>query len=155
MQCEMCGSEIIGKPNRIIVEGTELAVCGGCARYGKEVKSSEPKNFFSGFKRVTKAKKSIFDSISDELVSDYGAKIRIARQQRGWSSEELAKKINEKESLLKKVEREDITPEDALIKKLESVLSIELTEGITEANVSGKKGRSTLTLGDVVNVKRK
>jgi len=151
----MCGSEIIGKPNRIIVEGSELAVCGGCVRYGKEVASNEPKSFFSGFKGGTKPKRSIFDSISDELVPEYGAKIRTARQRRGWSSEELAKKINEKESLMKKVEREDITPEDALIKKLESALSIKLKEGITEANLGGKKGRSALTLGDIVNVKRK
>jgi putative transcription factor len=156
MQCEMCGSEIIGKPNRILIEGSELTVCGTCLRYGKEVDDSMHKGIFPpGLRERRRPKRSIFDNIVDELISDYGAKIREARQKKQWSSEDLAKRINEKESLIKKVEREDITPDDTLVKKLESVLSIKLTEGIEEANPGAIKGGGALTLGDIVNVRRK
>ncbi|MCW7075908.1 MAG: multiprotein bridging factor aMBF1 [Candidatus Syntropharchaeales archaeon] len=157
MQCEMCGSEIIGKPNRILIEGSELIVCGTCLRYGKEIEDNMDKGRVSppGLRERRRPKRSIFDNIVDELISNYGAKIREARQKRQWSSEDLAKRINEKESLIKKVEREDITPDDALVKKLESVLSIKLTEGIEEANPGRIKSGGTLTLGDIVNLRRK
>jgi putative transcription factor len=46
------------------------------------------------------------------------------------SQEELALAIKEKASLLKKLEREDLRPEDSVRKKLERVLGISLTETI-------------------------
>ncbi|VUT28054.1 MAG: transcription factor [Candidatus Syntrophoarchaeum sp. GoM_oil] len=156
MQCEMCGSEIIGRPHRILIEGSELAVCGGCLRYGKVVEeNSVQRGVPRDFKGRARPKHSIFDRIVDEVISDYGTKIREAREKREWSPDDLAKRISERESLIKKVEREDITPDEALIKKLESVLSIKLTEGIKEANPTVTKSGGALTLGDIVRVKRK
>jgi len=35
MQCEICGVEIIGSARKVVVEGTELNVCGSCSHYGK------------------------------------------------------------------------------------------------------------------------
>ena len=70
----------------------------------------------------------MFDQMTDELLSDYGFAIRRAREARGMSQEELALAIKEKASLLKKLEREDLRPEDSVRKKLERVLGISLTE---------------------------
>ncbi len=72
----------------------------------------------------------MFDQMTDELLSDYGFAIRRAREARGMSQEELALAIKEKASLLKKLEREDLIPEDNIRKKLERVLGISLTEAI-------------------------
>jgi putative transcription factor len=72
----------------------------------------------------------MFDQMTDELVDDYGSVIRRARDKRGMSQEELALEIREKVSLLKKIEREDLVPEDSARKKLERVLGITLTERI-------------------------
>ncbi|HEC56696.1 MAG TPA: TIGR00270 family protein [Candidatus Syntrophoarchaeum butanivorans] len=155
MQCEMCGSEIIGKSYRILIEGSELTVCANCLRYGTVLDEEGSKRIFSGMKDKKKGRRSIFDEIVDELVLDYGTKVRKAREEKGWSCEELAKRINERESLIKKVEREDIRPDDALRRKLESVLSIKLTEGIEEANPRRKRVERRLTLGDIVSLKRK
>ena len=72
----------------------------------------------------------MFDQMTDELLSDYGFAIRRAREARGMSHEELALEIKEKSSLIKKLEREDLRPEDNVRKRLERVLGISLTETI-------------------------
>jgi len=148
MQCEICGSNIRGKAHRVILEGTELNVCDACAKYGHEVKEV-PKATVKGTGRTPAGKVSagrvpagitfrtgprrrpdMFDQMTDELLSDYGFAIRRAREARGMSQEELALAIKEKASLLKKLEREDLRPEDSVRKKLERVLGISLTETI-------------------------
>lgn len=70
----------------------------------------------------------MFDQMTDELVDDYGRVIKRAREASGMSHEDLALKIREKASLLKKIEREAIVPEDKVRKKLERTLQITLTE---------------------------
>ncbi len=72
----------------------------------------------------------MFDQMTDELVDDCGMVIRRAREARGMSHEDLARKIQEKASLLKKIERNDLTPDDSVRKKLERTLGISLTETI-------------------------
>jgi len=151
MQCEICGSNIRGKAHRVILEGTELNVCDACAKYGHEVKQV-PKATAAGTGRVAAGKMGkvpagrvpagitfrtgsrrrpdMFDQMTDELLSDYGFAIRRAREARGMSQEELAREIKEKSSLIKKLEREDLRPEDSVRKKLERVLGISLTETI-------------------------
>ncbi len=142
MQCEMCGKSIRGTAHLVIVEGTELNVCDECARYGHEVKRvpkstttamPPPGRGGGGISIRTQPKRrrpDMFDQMTDELVDDYGSVIRRARDKRGMSQEELALEIREKVSLLKKIEREDLVPEDSARKKLERVLGITLTERI-------------------------
>jgi len=145
MQCEICGSNIRGKAHRVILEGTELNVCDACAKYGHEVKQV-PKATAAAtitgkspagrvpagitFRTSSRRRPDMFDQMTDELLSDYGFAIRRAREARGMSQEELALAIKEKASLLKKLEREDLRPEDSVRKKLERVLGISLTETV-------------------------
>jgi len=70
----------------------------------------------------------MFDQMNYELIDDYGKVIRRAREASGMSHEDLALKIKEKASLLKKIEREAIVPEDKVREKLERTLRITLTE---------------------------
>jgi len=147
MQCEICGSNIRGKAHRVILEGTELNVCDACAKYGHEVKqvpkATSTKTGIGTrkapagrvpagitFRTGSRRRPDMFDQMNDELLSDYGFVIRRAREARGMSQEELALEMREKSSLIKKIEREDLRPEDNVRKKLERVLGISLTETI-------------------------
>lgn len=91
----------------------------------------------------------------DEVVPDYDQRIRSARESRGLSQEDLAGELNEKASLIRKLERGDMLPSDSVQSKLEGELDISLTEGGDEANGDWESGSSTgtTTLGDVVKRK--
>jgi uncharacterized protein (TIGR00270 family) len=68
---------------------------------------------------------------------------------------ELANKTQTKVNIIRKVERGELIPEDALVKKIEYVLGIKLTEGVAEPDRDGRKGESrVMTLGDLIKVKR-
>ena len=90
-----------------------------------------------------------------ELAQDYDERIRNAREQAGLTQEELANQLNEKTSLIRKIEHGDVLPSDDVQKKLERALDISLVEGVsdedTEWESSGSSG--TYTLGDVVKRK--
>ncbi len=153
MNCEICGKELKGSGIKIIVEGTELTVCPLCKRYGSEKISSTSQ---SGAKRVVIKKKKISTDIEfkDELVDNYNQIIRQEREKRGWSQEQLAKKIQEKESLIKKIENAEITPDPDIIAKLEKLFGIKLRESVPVVKIE-KKASMAPTLGDVVVVKKK
>jgi putative transcription factor len=119
MQCEICGVEIIGSARKVVVEGTELDVCGRCSQYGKApqgwipvsrkvapVVAATPKPK-SGMR---KTKRRSFDDMDDEIVSDYSRIIRDAREAKGWTLEELGLNIKEKAALIRKIERSEIKP---------------------------------------------
>ncbi|MFQ6119020.1 MAG: multiprotein bridging factor aMBF1 [Methanosarcinales archaeon] len=134
MQCELCGKEIKGKAHYVKIEGSELNVCDRCVQYGQEIDKWAPvSRKVTPTKRMIKTRKQkrdIFDKITDEIVSDYNIIIREAREKHGLTQDELALKIKEKASLIKKIERGEIIPEDSVIKKLERALDIKLTEKI-------------------------
>ena len=91
----------------------------------------------------------------DEVAADYDQRIRNAREGEGLTQEELAQQINEKASLVRKLEHGDILPSDGVQQKLEKKLGISLTEsggGEDEEWESGGDGQG-LTLGDMVKRK--
>ena len=90
----------------------------------------------------------------EELATDYDQRIRNAREGTGMSQEELASELNEKASLIRKLERGDILPSDSVQRKLERQLDISLTEGGGDEDAEWEGGGSTTTtLGDVVKRK--
>ncbi len=165
MQCEICGVEIIGSARKVVVEGTELDVCGRCSQYGKA-----PQGWIPVSRKVApvaatpkpkpkpgtrKTKRRPFDGMDDEIVSDYSKIIREAREAKGWTLEELGMNIKEKASLIRKIERSEIKPEDNLRKKLERSLEIKLTERVSHDIMDHGTGFQGTTLGDIVKIKRK
>ncbi|HID27619.1 MAG: multiprotein bridging factor aMBF1 [Methanosarcinales archaeon] len=141
MQCELCGKEIKGKAHYVKIEGSELNVCDRCVQYGQEIDKWAPvSRKVTPTKRMIKTRKQkrdIFDKITDEIVSDYNIIIREAREKHGLTQDELALKIKEKASLIKKIERCEIIPEDRVIKKLERALDIKLTEKVNYSSLQG------------------
>ena len=96
----------------------------------------------------------MFDEM-DELVQDYDARIREAREDRGLSQEDLAKQLNEKASLIRKLEHGDILPSDDVQRKLERALDVDLSAGSSDADEEWESSSSSggYTLGDVVKRK--
>jgi putative transcription factor len=172
----MCGAEK-SSLTTTKVEGAELELCDDCKQFGTEVRtessgsgstkystsssgsggsstsssSSSGSTSSSGGSRGRR--RDMFDDM-DELAADYEARIREARESRGLSQEDLAKHLNEKASLIRKLERGDILPSDDVQKKLERSLDISLTEGSSSDDTEWSSGSSTTTtLGDVVKRK--
>jgi putative transcription factor len=96
----------------------------------------------------------MFDDM-DEIATDYDDRIRNARESAGLSQEELAKELNEKASLIRKLEHGDTLPSDEVQTKLEKELDITLSaSGGSEDNEwDGGSSTGEYTLGDVVERK--
>jgi putative transcription factor len=95
----------------------------------------------------------MFDDM-DELAADYDERIRDAREAMGLSQQDLAGDLNEKTSLIRKLERGDVLPSDSVQRKLERKLDISLSEGTGDEDADWSSDTSTTTtLGDVVKRK--
>jgi len=165
LRCEVCGRKIHGKPIRAVIEGAKLTVCSECSKHGtiiweeetKQPPMLKPKSKTTQsqtLKAQTLRKTQTVLESTLELVDDYDVKVRQAREQLGLTHEELGKKINEKVSVLKKVETRKIKPDDKLAAKLEHALRIKLlvpasTEKVP-ATVASKQPSRGLTLGDII-----
>lgn len=157
MRCELCGKET-GASKPIFVEGTKLNVCPACTRFGDSFRggsSTAVSNKSVIEERLEKRKrrmsnKDVFSSDSEELVLDYQERIRSARRRLDWDQDRLAVEIKEKKSIIAKVEAGDITPPEALVRKLEKALNITLKEKVLSGSeIKGQGGRG-LTLGDFI-----
>lgn len=159
MQCEICGSDIKGNPVRVTVEGTVLDVCGKCAHYGKPQDKWTPvSRKIAPTERVlvtARPKRDVFDKMEDEIIADYSQVIKKARESQGLTIEELASKMMEKAALIRKIEREELIPEDTVRKKLESTLNIKLTEKVSSKDQRGGGFIRGTTFGDVAIIRKK
>ena len=104
-------------------------------------------------KIVTISPKKELEEVETVLVDNYGKMIVEARKKRNLTREEFAKKIKEKESVIRRVESEEMMPDDALVKKIERFLEIKLKKIYEKALIGKKEIKGSLTLGDVVELK--
>jgi putative transcription factor len=159
MECEICGTDIKGNPIRVTVEGTILDVCSKCAHYGKPQDKWTPvSRKIAPTERVIvshRPKRDAFDKLDDEILPDYAHVIRKARESQGLTIEELASKMMEKATLIRKIEREELVPEDTVRKKLETTLNIKLTERVSSQDQRGGGFIRGTTLGDVAIIRKK
>jgi len=174
-QCEMCGTEEASLTTTK-VEGAELELCSSCTDFGTEVRdestssgggkystssstgkssssSGSSGSSSSGSSGGSTRPRDMFDDM-DEIATDYDDLIRDARESRGLSQEELADQLNEKASLIRKLERGDTLPTDEVQRKLERGLDISLVEGQSADDADWETDDpGTMTLGDVVKRK--
>jgi putative transcription factor len=169
----MCGAEEASLTTTK-VEGAELELCSSCTDFGTTVRdestssgggkystsSSTGKSSGSssgsssgGSSGGSTRRRDMFDDM-DEIATDYDERIRSARESRGLSQEELADQLNEKASLIRKLERGDTLPTDEVQRKLERALDISLVEGQSSDDADWETDDpGTMTLGDVVKRK--
>ena len=147
----MCGNP--GKLFKTIVEGTELSVCQECSRFGKVV--GIVKQSTAGKMQETKSKEPETELI-ELLVEDYAERIRKKRESLGLNQEEFAKKLNEKESLIQKIESGHFEPSIGLAKRIGKILQLRLVDEYEEKH-TGQKGSKTdaFTIGDFIKIKEK
>ncbi|PIV69179.1 MAG: TIGR00270 family protein [Euryarchaeota archaeon CG01_land_8_20_14_3_00_38_12] len=154
MICEMCGKKV-SNLKTVLIEGSMLNVCPNCARFGKPVKpeiAATPVEIAQRLELREKRlrTKNVFENIENELVDDYAKKIRDARTKMNLTPEELGKRINEKKTVITKIESKSMRPDENLIKKLETTLNIKLTEKTKTEKVETKRTGGELTIGDLI-----
>jgi putative transcription factor len=159
MRCEVCGAEIRGEPYYRIIERGRMTVCGRCARFGStDWDPSRPQIQRSSSKPAPRRLRNELEAAEVmELVEDYGIKIKKARQKKGLSVEDFARMINEKESVVKNLEREEFSPDSKLVRKIRNTLQVNLLETpemVTRTQVKSKP-TSGRTLGDLLKVTEK
>jgi putative transcription factor len=165
-ECPICGGKIWGRGEKVIIEGAKITVCQSCAQYGIKIKS-KPKITATSKELYPKPKSSVKKVVyrraieeSVEIVSDYAMRIRNARNSRGFNQDQFAQKLNEKPSLLRRIEAGKVVPTIMLAKKIEKVYDIKLLKKIDEIEPTGhqsqymKKSNGS-SLGDIAYVKKK
>jgi putative transcription factor len=158
VQCELCGSEQ-DSLNKIKLEGTKLKACDSCQTMGETVDNNSGGN---SRKRSQTSKKSKTSSSSSrnrksraekkKLHPKYGRKIKNARESEGITIESLSKKMNEKESRIRKIENQELKPDQDIGKKLQKHLSIEIYENPDALpNTDQKTDQRKATIGDLTD----
>jgi putative transcription factor len=160
--CELCGKDVTFL-RKVTIEGVQLEVCTECAKFGIEAKKETPKEDapmpivaqrLESRERRGKPKDVYDAGGKDELADDLGKRVRDARSKRGMTHKELAMKINEKVTVLSKVETGEMRPDDRLVRKLERELGIRLKEKVPET-LAGKESKSgSLTLADHIRMQK-
>ncbi|MFW9833097.1 MAG: multiprotein bridging factor aMBF1 [Candidatus Thorarchaeota archaeon] len=178
--CELCGRNMKGRGRNVTIEGASMLVCPQCAaKFGGQ--SSSPKSrppsspstrpswvgrpekpIQTQSRRVSTSKPKprprsgvLLEDL--ELIEDYAKKIRVARQKKNLSQEELAQKIGERITTLQSIESGRLKPTGKTIRGLERELDISLLEPVGTVPIKASKGTRGAgpTLGDRVVVKRK
>jgi putative transcription factor len=158
MRCEVCGREIFGSPNYRVIEGGKLTVCGQCAQFStQEWDPTRPQARKTPTRRrsAQPRRRSDIDSAESlELVEGYGMLVKKARQKKGLSVEDFAKQIREKESVVKKLEKENMNPPMNLVKKVQNSLGVNiLEEGAAKSGSVLSRPMGPRTLGDMIKIK--
>lgn len=156
--CELCGKES-GKLRQANVAGANLLVCRDCEPMGanrhKEEKKREREESSRGDQEVSRKKRAArntarmldagkgsadhwekegTDYEEDRLpylVSGYGSVVTDARQERGWTTEELAERVEADEDLVLAVEQGRATRAGvggSLVRRLEGELGVDLVD---------------------------
>lgn len=154
MNCEMCGKD--GPLFTTAVETTTLKLCKNCSSMGKVLAGPPPAPVKQKAKRAATAGAAPMRAAEPEtvtvIVGDHATRIRKARERLGLTQKEFALKLNEKESVVSKLESGGHEPSLDLCRKLERLLHITLVEEQeAEKTVSGGAGMGgAMTIGDLI-----
>ena len=158
MRCEVCGREIFGNPYYRVIEGGKLTVCGQCAQFSKQEwdpTRPQARKMPTRRRSAQPRRRSDIDTAENmELVEGYGMIIKKARQKKKLTVEDFAKKISEKESVIKKLEKENLNPPMNLVRKVQRELGVKILEEAERASGSVlTRPMGPRTLGDMIKIK--
>ena len=143
-----------------------MVVCKECSKLGKVQKAPPKPKFVKNNnnkktnRRPTTTRNRPYsrnEEPSEELIEDFSFEIRKAREAKDWSREDLGRKINERVSVITRIETGKMTPDIKLTKKLEKALDIKLLEKVDNIDLNQFINTSSgeRTLGNVMKIKRK
>ena len=161
MICELCGADVPRLKN-VAIDATILSVCTDCSRFGDEVatpalrQSTMPPIIAQRLemrqRRMTP--RDVYTQAGElELADDFPQRIRQAREARGWKQADLGAKINERVSVIAKLESGAISPGDSLVRKLERELGIKLKERVEPVAAKKPAAGGGVTLGDLIKMR--
>ena len=160
MRCEVCGREIQGPPYYRVIEGGRLTVCSQCSKFSdQEWDPRRPQARKSPTRRRSaqpkpRRRSDIETAESLGLVDGYGMIIKKARQKKGLTIEDFAKKVSEKESVVKKLEKGNMNPPMNLVRKIQRELSVNILEEAESGSGSAMtRPMGPRTLGDLIKIK--
>lgn len=161
----MCGRD--GKTRRVLIDKTAMNVCADCAKFGTPTGSSGggesgvAPNVAEGLERRKRrmgTRKDVFasETMSLELVDDFGDRIQGARRKKGWTREELGNRIKQPVNVVGQYEAGTLNPPDDVTKRIEKALGITLLEKVS-GGVPARRGGGArgLTLGDMIKNPKK
>lgn len=154
MECDMCGSsEQLFKTE---VEGSMLNVCSQCAKYCTVISRVKTEEEIQKEEERFTRKTVKADEPVETIIQNYSTLIKQAREKKGLKQEEVAKKINEKESVLHHVESGKGSLSIALARKLERFFNIKLVE-LENYDYTPEKHSDDgeVTIGDLIKIKSK
>jgi len=165
-ECPICGSIIWDKGQKVLLEGAKITVCHNCAQHGKklekpptntQIKKSYPYNRKNTPKRQVLKKDFVGDL---ELISDYADKIKSKRNSLDLNQDQFAQKLNEKPSLIRRIEAGKVEPTIKLAKKIEEIYNLKILKKTDEIESSVKndkymKKSTGTSLGDIAFIKKK
>ena len=153
MQCELCGAEAQLEATR--VAGSVLRACSTCAGSGRKATEREELGQQVWVANALE-KRALRQRARDEelpervLAADCGSRVRSARQKQGWNQAQLAQRAAEKKSVIAAIETGAREPDDKLLRRLERLLSLKLTESTAAPVMVSDKRASALTMGDLL-----
>jgi putative transcription factor len=165
-ECPICGSIIWGKGEKVLIEGAKIKVCQNCAKNGiKIIKPKAPKEVESLHKKLAinhhPLPKRVIEPLDEyEIIEDYNIKIKNFRESKGLNQDKFAQKINEKPSLLKRIESGKGKPTIKLARKMEHIYGLNLIKKVEQIDSSPqttkylKKSQGS-SLGDIAFIKKK
>jgi len=176
LNCDICGRQIRGKPNRVVVEGAIMMACESCARLGTPYQEPKlpsaipsvpttPRRSLAQPRPVTPRPPPTMPSdrrapreVQElDLAENYPQIIQKARRKNDLSQEELALKVKERLSIIQKIELGKMAPDIRLAKTLEHVLRVKLLVPRTEPPAPKLPETATreVTLADVARIRNK
>ena len=148
----MCGSKT--KLFITEIENSQMNVCRDCSKFGKiiaEVKEPEKPKKIREIIEETGPRIEMLQVI----VEDYAKRIKQAREKLNLDQKEFAKKINEKQAVIHKIETGSFEPSMSLTRKLEKFLKIKIVEQHEEIHETTAKTKSdSFTIGDFIKIKK-
>ena len=135
--CELCGRQ--GLLLITIIENVKLNVCSNCKNFG-QVTDEPKKQILNNFKRIEP---------QEVIIDDYNVIIKNKRQDLGLTQEEFARKLNQKTSLIMKIENAELKLDLETARKFEKILNIILITKEKYTDIASKdKKIEKLTIGD-------
>lgn len=150
VDCDMCGKKNIS-PVKVKIESTIMTTCVDCSKYGEKL--VDPTKRVNNFTTSRSKTRKIDPDANKFIVKNYGEIIKQARESKGLKQEQVAKSLNEKESLIHKAESGTFKPSFRLATKLEKFFSIKLIEEVKESTalpIGDERGQESKTMEDIV-----
>ena len=144
-ECEVCGKD--GAARRAKIEGAVMNVCDKCVEMGAEI--AAPIKIMFERKQIT-----LPEGMFVGIKKDLGQIVKRQRERKGLNQEELARRLLLNVQVITRIENGWMPPLET-VNVLERFLKTSLKETVEAEAPKTKKGTKALTLGDIVEIKRK